>query len=67
MKLAVGTALALVMLAGCSGPSAPGPKSQEATVAAPSYEATGWTAKTLPELSDALAAGQVTSLTPAGP
>ena len=62
MKLAVGTALALVMLAGCSGPSAPGPKSQEATVAAPSYEATGWTAKTLPELADALAAGQVTSV-----
>ena len=28
---------------------------------APSYEATGWTAKTLPELVDALAAGEVTS------
>ena len=48
-----------LILAACSSDT-PAPESSE-TPAIISYEATGWAAKTLPELSDALAAGEITS------
>ena len=58
MRHQIGAVLAAVMLAGCSGPE------NEAELKEPvpvSYTATGWTAKTLPELVEALTAGEVTS------
>lgn len=58
MKHAIAGVLAALMLAGCAtggaGDSAGGP-------APVSYSASGWTAMTLPELSAALAAGDLTS------
>ena len=59
MKYPIAAAMAVLVLAGCGGPKQPAPEA--ATVAPPSYEASGWAAKTLPELVDALAAGEVTS------
>ncbi len=50
-----------IVLAACSAQNAP-----QTDIAMPetphSYEATGWTAKTLPEIAEALAAGEVTSV-----
>ncbi len=48
-----------VVLAACGAPGSPPTETPE--VAAVSYQATGWSAKTLPELSAALAAGEVSS------
>lgn len=58
MKLAIAGALGALMMAGC----ATGGAGDSAGEAAPvSYSASGWTAMTLPELSAALAAGDLTS------
>lgn len=65
MKIQITSALAALMLAACATP-APDSVAPPAPVAdapvAPGYEATGLLAKTLPELSAALASGETTSV-----
>ncbi len=56
--LAMGTAAAF---AACSQPVKPAATDMPASSSASSYQAAGWTAKTLPELAEALNSGAVTS------
>ena len=59
MKTAIVSALVAVSLGACNGPTQPPPT--EPAGVEPSYEAEAVLAKTLPEIVDDLAAGQITS------
>ncbi|MEZ5955054.1 MAG: amidase [Hyphomonas sp.] len=58
--MALSSALALGILAGCGAPPAPALESE--VRAERSYEATGWIAQTLPDIAAALDAGEITSV-----
>ncbi|MEO0551006.1 MAG: amidase [Pseudomonadota bacterium] len=62
MKQWVGIALGCALMGACAVSSVDGERELEAgMMSMQTYEATGWTAKTLPELSIALAAGELSS------
>ncbi|MEM9938605.1 MAG: amidase [Pseudomonadota bacterium] len=62
MKQWVGIALGCALMGACAVSSVDGESELEAgMMSMQTYEATGWTAKTLPELSIALAAGELSS------
>ena len=63
MKLLSSAALCALALAACATPpETPAAAAAAATPVVISYEATGLLAKSLPEIADALAAGEITSV-----